>query len=538
MKFRQPLPGHHKDTWWAPFQYKVFRMLWIVWLGANSCMWMNDVAASWMMTSLTTSPTLIALVQTASNIPVFLLGLPSGALADILNRKRYFMATQIWLAINAAILCVSSFLGLLNAPTLLFLTFLNGIGLAMRWPVFSAIVPDLVPKNHLQSALALNGIAMNASRIIGPLIAGALIASAGTEYVFALNMVISLASTYVIYKWKYQAHVSALPVERFFGAMRLGFQYVRESNRMRAVLIRVFLFFVQSSALLALLPVIAKDHFQGNAGTFTIMLSSLGLGAIISASQLPWLRARWDRNQLAFSGAIIQAICSVGVVLSPNIWIAAPLVVLTGMAWINVANSLSIAAQFALPGWVRARGMSFYQMGLMGGSAMGAALWGKVASLTDVTIAVIAGSIFGIIATLLTRHLKLEGGFEVDLTPVCPMEHPTPSRFIDPSEGPVMISIEYQIDRNHIGAFTRVMQKARSARLRQGAISWSLFEDAESAGKMIEYFAFETWADYLRRFDRFTTTDLHMQEERLKFHIGESTPKVTRRVASLLDSDN
>ena len=537
MKLHQSLPGHQKDTWWAPFQYKVFRMLWVVWLGANSCMWMNDVAASWMMTSLTSSPTLIALVQTASNIPVFLLGLPSGALADILNRKRYFMATQIWLAINAAVLCAASFLNLLNAETLLFLTFLNGIGLAMRWPVFSAIVPDLVPKNHLQSALALNGIAMNASRIIGPLVAGALIASAGTEYVFALNMVISLISTYVIYKWKYQAHVSALPVERFFGAMRLGFQYVRESNRMRAVLVRVFLFFVQSSALLALLPVIAKEHFQGNAGTFTIMLSSLGLGAIIAASQLPWLRARWDRNQLSFSGAIIQAICSVGVVLSPNIWIAAPLVVVTGMAWINVANSLSIAAQFALPGWVRARGMSFYQMGLMGGSAMGAALWGKVASLTDVNTAVIAGAIFGIIATLLTRHLKLEGGIEEDLTPVCPVEHPIPSRHIDPAEGPVMISIEYQINRQELEPFKRIMQKARSARLRQGALSWSLFEDAESAGKMIEYFVFETWADYLRRFDRFTTTDLQMQEERLKFHKGESSPKVTRRVASLLNSE-
>jgi MFS family permease len=147
---------------------KVFRMLWTVWLTANICMWMNDVAASWMMTSLTTSPTWVALVQTASNIPVFLLGLPSGALADILNRKRYFVATQIWVAANAALLCLLSFLNVLNAPLLLFLTFINGIGLAMRWPVFSAIVPDLVTKDHLPH-LALNGIVTNTGLIYSAL---------------------------------------------------------------------------------------------------------------------------------------------------------------------------------------------------------------------------------------------------------------------------------------------------------------------------------------------------------------------------------
>lgn len=528
---------HSDHTWWAPLKIKVFRMLWIVWLTANICMWMNDVAASWMMTSLTTSPTWVALVQTASNIPVFLLGLPSGALADILNRKRYFVATQIWVAINAALLCFLSFFNLLNASLLLFLTFINGIGLAMRWPVFSAIVPDLVTKDHLPSALALNGIAMNASRIIGPLVAGALIASAGSQYVFALNMVLSLVSTFIIVQWKYQAHVSTLPGERFIGAMRVGIQYVRESAQMRAVLIRVFLFFMQSSALLALLPVIAKDHFQGDAGTFTLMLSSLGLGAIIAASQLSRLRARWDRNQLANSGSMLQALCSIGVILAPNIWIASPLMILSGMAWINVANSLSISAQFALPSWVRARGMSLYQMGLMGGSAIGAAIWGNLAAITDVSTSVICAAVFGLIVISFVRKLRIEGE-EEDLTPVCPIEHPSPSRPIDPNEGPVMISIEYLIEIKQIDSFKGVMKQARSSRLRQGALSWSLFEDAENPGQMIEYFVFETWADYLRRFDRFTINDLHMQEKRHSFHIGKSTPKVTRRVGSTLNSDD
>ena len=526
-----------EEIWWAPLKNRVFTLLWLTWLTSNICMWMNDVAASWMMTSLSASPILIALVQTASNLPVFLLGLPSGAFADILNRKKYFMATQLWVAFNAAVLCFMTFTNSLNAPLLLFLTFTNGIGLAMRWPVFAAIVPDLVVREQLPSALALNGVALNASRIIGPLIAGFLIASAGTEYVFALNMVLSLGCTILIWRWKYTSNVSTLPGERFLGAMRVGIQFSKSSARMRAVLLRVFIFFVQSSALMALLPVIAKDHFSGDAKTFTILLSCLGLGAILAASQLPRLRNRFDRNQLVPVGQILQALTSIGVVLAPSLWLAAIMMVLSGGFWILTANSLAISAQLALPSWIRARGMSIFQMSLMGGSAIGAAVWGLLTSYTSVTISVICGSIFGIIAVLMTKHLKLEGGTEEDLTPVCPLEQPIPDRDIDPHIGPVLISVEYEIPVKHIEAFKHIMQHSRDARLRQGAMSWSLFEDAEKEGMMVENFVFETWADYLRRFDRFTTNDLNLQEERYQYHVGAKQPKITRRVATTISAD-
>ena len=178
-------PIAEKLSAWDPIKVPVFRMLWSTWLVANICMWMNDVAAAWMMTSMTSSPIWVALVQSASTLPVFLLGLPSGALADILDRRRYFIMTQFWVAAVATLLCIAVISGVMTPPLLLALTFANGIGLAMRWPVFAAIVPELVPRAQLPSALALNGIAMNASRIVGPLVAGALIASAGTAYVFA-----------------------------------------------------------------------------------------------------------------------------------------------------------------------------------------------------------------------------------------------------------------------------------------------------------------------------------------------------------------
>jgi MFS family permease len=196
-------PAHGADlSPLAPLRLPVFRMLWFTWLAANISMWMNDVAAAWLMTSLTTSPMLVALVQTASTLPVFLLGLPSGALADILDRKRFFLFTQLWVAVVALVLCATVFAGWMSPPLLLGMTFANGIGLALRWPVFSAIVPELVPRHQLPAALALNGVSMNASRIIGPLVAGALIASLGSAYVFLLNALLAIGAAVVISRWK------------------------------------------------------------------------------------------------------------------------------------------------------------------------------------------------------------------------------------------------------------------------------------------------------------------------------------------------
>ena len=512
----------------------MFRSMWSVWLVANICMWMNDVAAAWTMTSLTTSATLIALVQTASSLPVLLLGIPSGALADIINRKHYFLFAQIWLATNATALMLFLAFDALNPYLLLFLTFTNGIGLAMRWPIFAAIVPDLVPRDVLPSALALNAIAMNTSRIIGPLTAGAIIAAAGSKYVFALNTVLSLITVIVVMRWKYQNYVSALPGERFVGAMRVGMQHAWQSNRMRTIIGRGFLFFFQSTGLIALLPVIAKDHFQGDAHTFTLLLASLGLGAIIAGSQLPRLRKRIKTSNLITYGLILLTVASSGVVLVPDLWLATLLMMACGAAWIAVANSLTTSAQMSLPGWVRARGMSIYQMGLMGGSATGAAVWGKLATEFGVVNSILMSSVFGFIVLFFIRKHRIDNHPLEDFSPVCPLERPHPTADIDMDAGPVMISIEYLIHPEKSEEFKKLMAKSRKSRLRQGALSWSLFNDAEHLGRFVEYFVFNTWADYLRRFDRFTAEDLKMQEERHRYHIDAHPPKITRRVSAAI----
>ena len=524
-------PKWERPSAWAPLRDATFRMLWLVWMTANITLWMNDVAAAWVMTSLTTSPTLIALVQTASSLPVFLLGIPSGALADILDRRRYFIVTQFWVAATAAVLFTVSILGGLSAQVLLLLVFANGIGLAMRWPVFAAIVPELVPRSELPAALALNGVAMNLSRVVGPLVAGIIIASAGSEYVFALNFGLSLAAGLVLMRWKRVSKPSVLPGERFLGAMRLGWQYVRESRRMKDAIIRTAAFFFHATALIALLPLEARRLGDGSATTYTVLLACLGMGAVIAATQLPRLRPRWNRGQLTVGGSVIQALATAGVAFSPSLWTAAAAMFIAGVAWIIVANSVTVAAQLALPDWVRARGMSIYQMAIMGSAALGALIWGQIAERTSVPTSLLCASASMLVALALTRKRPLEGAAEEDHTPTHPFPEPVPARALELDEGPVMVTLEYLIDPAKSSDFESIMAESRGARLRQGAVSWGLFEDVQIPGRYVEYFACDTWADYLRRFDRFTAMDQRLQEMRYAFHLGTGPPRISRFIA-------
>ncbi|CDS51386.1 Probable major facilitator superfamily (MFS) transporter [Polaromonas sp. CG9_12] len=517
---------------WGPIKRPAFRMLWTVWLTANICMWMNDVAAAWMMTSMTSTPLWVALVQSASTLPVFLLGLPSGALADILDRRRYFIMTQFWVAGVATLLCIAVISGVMTPALLLALTFANGIGLAMRWPVFSAIVPELVPRSQLPAALALNGISMNASRIVGPLVAGALIASAGTEYVFVLNAVLSIISGFLIMRWRREHVPSPLGRERLLSAMRVGLQFVSQSTRLRAVLVRVSLFFLHSTALLALLPLVARGLQGGDAGTFTLLLACMGSGAIVAALFLPRLRQMMNRDTLVLRSVMLQSASTFAMALAPNAWVAVPAMVLNGMAWITCANALSVSAQLALPDWVRARGMSMYQMAIMGASALGAALWGQVATVTSVPTALLAAAVSGTVTMLLAQHWVRDLSIEEDLTPS--REFKMPVTDAPPGVGRMVVTIEYLIEPTRADDFLKVMQQSRRSRLRQGALEWEVLRDVNQPGRFLEQIVDESWTEHLRRFDRVTASDVALRERKLAFHIGDSPPLVTRCVVEEL----
>jgi MFS family permease len=516
------------ESAFGPLKTPVFRMLWFTWLAANTTMWMNDVASAWLMTSLGPSPLWVALVQSAATLPVFLLGLPSGALADTLDRRRYFMATQLWVAGIATILCAVILLGKLTAPLLLALTFANGIGLAMRWPVFAAIIPEIVSRQQLPQALALNGIAMNASRIVGPLIAGALLASVGGAYVFVLNATLSIVAALTIMRWRRVHKESPLGREPLVNAMRVGVQFVWQSARMRAVMLRIGLFFLHSTALMALLPLVARGLPGGRAGTFTVLLASMGVGAIIAALLMPRIRRWLPLQQRVLVGTAIQSAATLVVGFAPNIYVAVPAMILAGAAWITVANSLTVAAQMSLPDWVRARGMSIYQMALMGSTALGAALWGQVATWSSIPVTLAISAVTGTAAMLLAQRLRIDRGTEEELTPA--NVKPLPQVPEAPRPGRVQVRIAYRIDPARADEFISLMQESRRSRLRQGALEWQLLHDVYEPGCYIEQIIDSSWTEHLRRLDRASAADVALRDKRLAFHLDEGPPVVTRYV--------
>lgn len=523
----------------APLQRSAYRGLWLAWLMANMTMWIHEVSAAWLMTQLSSSAVMVSLVQTAATLPIFVLGIASGALADIVDRRRYFAATQLWVCVTAMLLAVLQLSGRMSAELLLVLTFANGIGLALRWPVFSAIIPEVVSRDELPAALALGSISMNLSRIVGPVVAGALLATAAPGLVFLLNAVLAALALWLILRWKSEQRTSALPGERFVGAMRLGLQHVWHSRRMRVVILRVFLFFLQSSALLALLPLIALSMSGAGAGAgmFTSMMACMGAGAIAAALQFPRWRTRYGRDAFTRVGTIVHAVASVGIVLIPSPWFVLPATALAGAAWIAAANTLMVSAQLTLPHWVRARGMSIYQVALMGGTAAGAWLWGQVAELTSVPTSVGTASLLGVVLLALTWRISVEGDGDEDLSPKAARRGPGVAIDIRPDEGPVMVLVEYLIDPAREASFLEVMQATRRARLSQGVLSWGLFRDASQPGCYVEHFVDENWVAHQRWLERFTTVDEGLRKQRLAFHLGSEPPRVQRYVGAVLPSE-
>lgn len=519
-------PASHDASPLAPFRQPVFTMLWSTWLVANLCMWMNDVAAAWLMSSLTHSPIWVALVQSAATLPVFLLALPSGALADGLDRKKYFMTTQLWVAVVAGLQTAVVFLDLLTPPLLLLLMFANGIGMAMRWPVFAAILPEVVPRPHLPAALALNSVSMNASRICGPLIAGVIITLAGTVWVFVLNLLLSLMTAYVLTKWKRVHQPHPLGREPLMTSMRVGLQYVAQSRRLKGVLMRVVIFFFSSMGLIALLPLVARGLAGGGATAYTLLLAAMGCGAIASTTVLGRLRSRYSRDGLLWRGMVVKAGVMVGMAWTDQVWLAVPVMVLGGAAWVITANSLNVSFQLSLPDWVRARGMSTYLMAFMGASAAGAALWGAVASWTNVPASIVAAACMGVAAMAWIIRAQPDTAQFEDLSPRNVFHMPITSE--PPPGGRVCIHLEYLVAPGRAAEFkTFMLKKTRPARIRQGVLSWELLHDLNEAGRFVEIIVESSWTDYLRRFDRMTNADAELYEYRLSFQVEGQPPKMS-----------
>lgn len=516
---------------WAPLRHRVFRTLWIASIFSNIGSWMHEVGAGWLMTSLAPSPLMVALVQAATTAPVFLLALPAGALADIIDRRRYLIASQFWMMITAATLGALTLSGLTTAPVLLIFTFALGIGTAMMMPAWGAITPELVQRSELQAAIGLNTLGMNVSRSVGPALAGLIVATAGPGTVFLLNAVSFLAVIAALQSWQRPQVATELPAERLIGAVRAGLRYARHAPELQAVLTRGVAFFVFASASWALLPLIVRRELRSGPDTYGLFLACLGVGAIGGALLLPRLRTRLSRDSIVAGGTGLYAIAMLALAHSGNVYAAGAAMLVTGIAWISVVSPLMTATQTALPGWVRARGLALFWVVFMGGMAAGSALWGQVASWIGIPYALTLAALGALLGVPATWRYRIGQHDINDLSPSLHWPTPLLADELESDRGPVMVTVEYRIDPQQVGEFTLRMQQMRRIRRRDGAFMWELFHDIERPEHMVECFMIESWLEHLRQHERVTVTDRDIMEKIRAYHRGAESPKVTHLVA-------
>ncbi|VAC06974.1 nickel-resistant pritein NcrA [Enterobacter hormaechei] len=515
---------------WQPLSQPVFRMLWIATVVSNVGSWMSDVGINWSMLTLSADPLDIALVQAASSLPMFLFALPSGVMADIVDRRKYLLFSQLWVFIAAAGLTLLSFTGHVTPTVLLAATFLLSVGTAMSSPPFQAIVPDLVSKPELGSAVALNSLGVNISRAIGPALGGFLLSLAGPWMVFALNALSVMGVAWVLWRWRPAPSVQRLPPEHFFSAVRSGIRYVHAAPALRNVLVRTVAFFVFGSAGWALLPLVARRELGLGPAGYGVMLACIGLGAIAGAILLPRLRQRLNADRLMVAASLTFAITMLALAFVRHFWLLNLFEFFTGFAWIAVLSTLNLGAQRSAARWVKARALAVYLTVFFGSMTAGSAVWGQIASQFGTPASLVVATLGMVLASMTVFRWKLEKDPDLNLDlsgqPLDGVEIELPNE-----RGPVLVSHEYIIDPQNAKTFLQAVHELRRVRRRAGAMSWAVYEDIERPGLFIETFLMGSWIEHLRQQERHTMNDLLLQSRVLAFHQGTTSPAIRYLVA-------
>ena len=514
----------------GPFRHRVFTVIWIATVVANIGSWMYTAAAGWLMTSLDPTPLMVSLVQVADSLPMLLLAIPAGALADIIDKRRLLLAVEAGIAIVSSTFAVLVWFQLVSAPLLLLFMFLIGAGAALTAPSWQSIVPMLVPKADLPAAVAANSVGVNISRAIGPALGGGLIALFGIAAPFGINGVSNVGTIGALLWWRPPPRsASRLPAENFFGAMRTGIRHARANLPLRATLVRALAFFPFASAYWALLPLVSRTQIAGGPELYGLLLGAIGAGAIAGASFMHRLRVQLGADGLVAAGTAGSAIALLlyGLAREPLTAIVASL--FAGMSWIAVLASLNVSAQVALPNWVRGRGLAIYVTVMFGGLTVGSAVWGEVAGvlgLPDAHFIAAAGCLAFI---PLTWRWKLQAGADLDFMPSMHWPPPIVALDVEGDRGPVLVTVEYLVAAANREHFLAGMDRIGRERERDGAYSWGIFEDVAQPGRFVETFLLESWLEHLRQHERVTNADRVMEES--VHGLLAATPTVTHFVA-------
>jgi MFS family permease len=514
----------------VPLRHKLFRTLWFANVAVSVGVWMQNTGAGWLMTSLAPDAFTVSLVQAATIMPVFLLALPAGALADIIDKRLFIIATQSWMLLAASVLALLTFWGMTGSGSLLALTFAIGAGAAMNNPAWGTVMAEAVPRKDLVQAIALNGVGFNLARAVGPALAGVLLLTGGPALTFALNAVSYLAVIFVLLSWHRRKRDSGLPRENLLSAMKVGMRYVRHTPTVRAAMLRSMTFFFAAAAPWAMLPLVVKQQLGLGAGTYGLLLGLMGLGGVTSGMVLPQIRARLSRGNTVFAAAISACLGMAILALSRH-WAPAALgMMLFGFGWVAASAVTQGAAQLAAPAWVRSRALAIFQLAFNLALAAGTFFWGYIGTQFSLTHALLGAAAAGLVLAVAAR------AFDIDIEPATASSTDVRLPLLPEAIDPELLAVvrqtrsrvmEYQSYRVGVArkeAFLSAMAEVREVRGRAGAAEWQLYEDVSHAEGWLEIWTMETWNDHLRESGRMDEQDRAALARALTFHEGDPQP--------------
>jgi predicted MFS family arabinose efflux permease len=516
------------DSIAAPLRHAVFRRIWLASLVSNLGILIQGVGAAWAMTQMTTSADKVALVQTALMLPIMLIAMPAGAIADMHDRRVVAMVSLAVAFVGATALTVMFWLGLVTPNILLALCFVVGSGMALFGPAWQASVSEQVPAETLPAAVALNGISYNIARSFGPAVGGIVVATAGAVAAFAVNAVLYLPLMVVLFLWNRTHEPSRLPRERLNRAIVSGVRYIANSPSIRVVLIRTLVTGVIGGSISSLMPLVARDLLHGGAQTYGIMLGAFGMGAVFGALNISEVRRRMSGEAAVRACTISLAGAIAAVAMSTNAVLTAIALVLAGAVWMLAVALFNIGVQLSAPRWVAGRSLAAFQASIAGGIAMGSWGWGHLTDIAGVEIALLVSAGLMLLSPLLGIWLRMP--------PVGARNEPPAEALADPEvrlsltgrSGPLVVEIEYRVAQDNARAFHNVMQDVQLSRQRNGAYGWSIARDIADPELWTERYHCPTWLDYLRQRSRATQSERALHQRAIDFHLGPGPIRVRR----------
>jgi MFS family permease len=504
---------------------------------------MYNVASGWLMTSLNPDPFVVAMVQVANSLPMFLFAIPAGALVDSVDRRRFLALGESAITLTSAAFALLVSLHLMTPSRLLLFSVLAAVGSAITAPAWQAVVSQLVPKSDLPAAVAVNSVGINVSRAIGPALGGLIVGLLGIAAPFWFDAFSNVGVIAALIWWRPPAVRGAqLNPEPFLGAMRTGIRHARYNPHLSSTLIRAVAFFLFASAYWALLPLVARDHIAGvparfGPAVYGVLLAAIGASAVAGAFLLPRLRARLGSDRLLLYATLATAGATALFAVAHDLVVAVVASLIAGASWIAAVSSLNVSAQVALPEWVRGRGLAMYVTVMFGALAAGSAIWGEVGVLAGVSASLLIAAAGAVAAIPLTSRWRVQTGAGIDFSPSMQWPAPITLHSVDDDRGPVLVTVEYHIDPKNRDPFLCALAHYARERPRDGAYDWGVFEDPAQEGRFVETFRSDSWLDHLRQHRRVTNADRVLQDAVWRFQIGDG-PKTTHLVGAQTRDDS